>query len=292
LAYVTSCVLDGVAATVWVSLARARAMLLPWAEPAKVRGAPRGRHPLMIEVWRVSAGRMEGALGDQDWWGQGAGVPGAGFVGSLFRMWNEGTAALLGAYHEVALTVPARLRGDTTGQTHAFVAGMYTDSPVARWGDLTMECGYRKRLARIAASLPESCTVLRSDGRPLISIEGRAVPGTLASKVSRLAEARTSWPLLGGLDDGRYAVSSLERSYATPVTSLEARVDCAPGFLADLPALQSEVPGLASDHGWGAFAFRQVSAKLTYPGHGWPPPQRPRRTAARASGRAASPRPR
>jgi hypothetical protein len=147
--YVSSCRLDGLAATAWVDLEPVRALLGPWAEPAALPGAPRGKHPVLIEAWTVSAGRWETTFGVDAFDG-------------LMRGWTASASRLLGPYREVAFTIPAR-RG---GASYASVAAMYTDSPVALWGDRALASGYRKRLARIDWPSPRRCSVVTLDGRP------------------------------------------------------------------------------------------------------------------------------
>src|SRR3954447_406596 len=151
--YVSSCRLDGLAATVWVDLEPVRALLAPWAEPVRLPGAPRDKHPVFIEAWTVSAGRWETTFG----------------VDAFDRVvsgWTASASQLLGPYREVVFTIPAR----RAGATYAFVAAMYTDSPVALWGDRALASGYRKRLARIDWPAPRRCSVATRDGRPVASL--------------------------------------------------------------------------------------------------------------------------
>jgi hypothetical protein len=205
---------------------------------------------VLIEAWTVSAGRWETTVGVDAFDG-------------LVSGWTASASRLLGPYREVAFTIPAR----RAGATYAFVAAMYTDSPVALWGDRALASGYRKRLARIDWPAPRRCSVVTLDGRPVASLS--LEDGT--ARISRaLLDERTALPLLGGLARGRTAISILDRSFQDPsvrVTAAQGRVSCDPGFIDGFPAVAQSVRPIRRQHAWGAFAFENVSARLTYPRH-------------------------
>ena len=267
--YVSSCVLDGVAATIWADLGLVRPLLRPWATPAPIPGRARGKHPILIEAWSVKEGRIEaGALGralDPAAWWRG------------MREWLEvgwrGAASALGDYNEVAITVPARLAGDAAGGTYAYVAAMYTDSPVAVWGDRTMECGYRKRLARIVRRSTRELRVESPQGAPIITVELAPVARghDLGRAAGPLIDHRLALPYLGGLEGGRFATSVMDRSGgersidASPVTG---RIECSDGFVENLPAMSARLSPLSPRDPWGALEFAGIRARLQHPRHG------------------------
>lgn len=271
MSYVSSCVLDGIAATLWVDVELVRPILRPWARPAPVSTRFRGKHPVLVEAWVVKEGRIEAgaadiALDPAAWWRGWTGWFQAGARAAL--PW-----ARAASYDEVAVTIPARLAGDPGGETFAYVAAMYTDSPVAIWGDQTMRCGYRKRLARIFRPSPGALRVETPDGAPLVSLDLTVAGGKDLGRgtAGSLLDARLALPYLGGLEDRRFATSVMERSagagsiVAAPVVG---RIDCAPGFADALPALSAQVRPFSARDRWGALAFAGIRARLEGPRHG------------------------
>jgi hypothetical protein len=292
--YVSSCVLDGLATTIWIERARARSLFPPWAEPIKLKQAPSGKYPIFVEAWRVHAGRMLLAAGDHHGlaarWGALAGMSLGATVGllggplvalatsqrasqafrDLYRSWSEEGGAPGSNYEEVAITLPARLRFARDRRTYAFVLGMFTDSPVALWGDLALRCGYRKQLAHIAWPTARRCEVQTLTGELICALEwwGNApiVPMTHAS--SALLAERTSAPLLGGLDGRHFAVSRLERVFdaaGARSAAVTASITLARGFAEGLGPLSASVQPLSRAAPWGAFCFADVPTRLAYP---------------------------
>jgi hypothetical protein len=234
-------------------------------------------------------GAMVGALGtgspDRDldpltWWshaqskwlagaargaGQAASLASQAMSG-LFRRWSETASSVGGTYNEVMVTVPCCISNDPSGRLYAFVAAMYTDSPVALWGDRAMSCGYRKRLARIEAPAPSACRVWSLEGRSLLSMNVESTEADQDRGVSRTRDQLRRWmslSLLGGLPERRMALSTMDRCWDEPTVRtapVVAQLSTASDFIGGFPA-----PGThAACHG---IRFEGVTAKLTYPLH-------------------------
>lgn len=246
-------------------------------------------------AWAERAGRWTGAIlgGGLGTWGAAARPPesgwsdalgwlelgadavaggaalGAGRFGDLFRRWSHAAAASGGTYNEILVTTPARLQTGRSQDIFAFVLAMYTDSPIALWGDLALRCGYRKRLARFDRPAPRRCRVLSLTGEELSSIDWSDDISNAASFPARLIDERAALPLLGGQDQNRWAVSLLERSFANGPSAapVRASISLAGGLIDGLPALNARVPALSRRNRWGAFRFDAVPARLTYPRH-------------------------
>jgi hypothetical protein len=228
-------------------------------------------HPLLVEAWLVKEGRMEAgaadvALDPAAWW--------RGWMGwsSLLRGWGD-PGPVLGTYQEVAITTPARL-AVAGGETCAYVAAMYTDSPVAVWGDQTLECGYRKRLARIAHPSPTRWRVTSPEGAPIVALDLAPVDGggdLGPAGAGPILDDRLTLPYLGGLEGGRFAISVLDRSagerstIAAPITG---HITGAAGFVEGLPAMAARISPLSEHDRWGGFRFEGIRARLTHPRHG------------------------
>jgi hypothetical protein len=177
----------------------------------------------------------------------------------------------VGAYHEVMMGVPdVSLEGLPDGPV-TLVLGMYTDSPVAKWGDDALRSGYGKRLTRIERRGFDEFAVFRGDGRALLRTHGE--PGARSEDAANGARAPAedaqrwwSQPLLGYLGNGEYALSHLTRSLgpdsvmrATPAT-FGVVMDAAFGLKA--ATYQASAP---RDGDVGAFQVSNLNARLSYP---------------------------
>ncbi len=295
--YVSSCLLDGVAATIWIERANACRLFPPWAEPIRLKQAPSGKYPLFIESWRVHAGRMLSDAGDQHAWaarwsilagmslGATVGLVGGPLLamaasqrtsqafGRLYRSWSEQAATPGSTYEEVAFTLPAQLRFTRDRRKYAFVLAMFTDSPIALWGDVALRCGYRKKLAHIARPSARRCEVQTLTGEPICALEwrGRAAVLEPARALPSLLGERTTAPLLGRLDDQHFAVSRLERAFdaaGARSAGVSATVTLAHGIAEGLEPLSASVRPLSRAAPWGAFHFSDVPTRLAYPAFG------------------------
>lgn len=239
------------------------------------------QHPLCLELWFVSEGRLELGGADQHQWcasigaAQGALLErlllGAG-AGRIRETCGAGARALsglasgwLGTYHELMLSVPGVVCEGLAGQ-HTLVVGMLTDSWLARWGDAALGFGYRKRPGRFATDRALSWRVF-TGAEELLSVQ--AEPGGAAG-AEALPELASAWrePLLGVSANGRWAVSHLQRDLRAPGAGVMA-VGGTLGLAAPLPigpgAGSHELLTWPEAGGWGSFYFCDVPARISYP---------------------------
>ena len=153
------------------------------------------------------AARLFAAAGD----GARVGFKGAATIaGAYARRVSERTA--LGPYHELLVSVPDVCLGDSPIRYTA-VLDMLTDDVLAQSVDRWFGYGYHKQLCRFA--LPE-------EGSFDVRVNEQSVVSGCLRKSDdprgrdhglRLDELNTRWaqPLLGGLHDGRWRSSRLER---------------------------------------------------------------------------------
>jgi hypothetical protein len=151
---------------------------------------------------------------------------------------------------------------------------MYTDSPVALWGDRALRYGYRKQLCELTAALFESYAARTSDGQQLLKAEINAHGAwQTASTLSGLDRvlALISQPLLGHVGGDQFALSYLERDYATIGEAVLApssvRMRWSATLTTALASGELDVPALGRRAPWGAFSARNVATRVTYPEH-------------------------
>lgn len=314
-----------IALPLWpVELARIMAAF-PGVKLAPAGGMPPGVHPLCIDLWRVSAGRIEVGGRDQHtlaqrageatgalvgggvgaaWgatagaaagastgatlglalgplgaaWGLGmgwvagatlgaaaAGVAGAAHgaasAGLPWRRVSETASRTLGSYHEVLIGLPNAVVGD--GPPAFLVLGMYTDNPIALWGDRVLRTGYGKRLAPIRLRAVRQFEVGGEGGKRLVAAlrPGRGSPPGLGAHAAWLSQ-----PLLGRPGAGAYALSRLDRALdGVRIAPVAGTVTLSPDFLPGLDEGRRSFRALGARHPWGAFQARGFMARVTDP---------------------------
>jgi hypothetical protein len=147
----------------------------------------------------------------------------------------------------------------------SFVVGMLTDSALARWADVALGYGYRKRPARFAVQSFEDFTVHALTGDALLVFSGKeAGKASSASALEELEPALRN-PLLGLTASGAWARSCLERSLAAAdsVRPLAGRVELASGML----PVEATPPALSRRRSsrWSALGYSNLSAVVSYP---------------------------
>ncbi|HXU04766.1 MAG TPA: hypothetical protein VN903_27575 [Polyangia bacterium] len=267
----------------------------------KAAGVPRGAHPIWIDLGYIEGGAAEAGGVDQHTWAQWAGATtGAAALSALGswlgpvgfwsgaaagwfvgggsgRLLSATTSRALGCYREAIVAVPNVVGkiGRRNATRYQFVLAMHTDGPVAVWGDETLRYGYHKRLGKLTRHSFESYEVCDQKGEALLRAETRP-PATGAWRrprdVAGMAGALAwmSQPLLGHLEDDRFAVSVLERRYRgarVRVAPVAGRLRTQPSLAPLLPAGDYDLLPLGPRRPWGAFVVDAVEAAVTYPEH-------------------------
>lgn len=195
------------------------------------------------------------------------------------RLWTRAAEAFAGAwsnpfdtYHEAMIGIPnVRLAG-RHGGPFMLVLAMYTDSPIAKWGDEVLRCGYEKRLARFSRAGFVDYGVANGDGEALFRMrtDARASDGWESAAALDEIEgftARLEQPLLGYLGEGEYAVSMLERSYDPPVLARRVSVQIVTDRGGDAVLPGRRELRAQKRPGYGAMQFEGMPVRLTYPEH-------------------------
>jgi hypothetical protein len=249
-------------------------------------------------VWGAAAGSATGALrGAQTlaplgpwaaWWGSAVGsmvgaslgaATGARLGGRMFadvsgragRRASEQLSHTIGTYNEVLVGVPNVRPADRPAPPMMLVLGMYSDNPVALWGDRALGTGYRKRLASIRTET-DTRFVVEADG--VSALDSTVLPFTESAPDPPAADPPPPFvelyaqPLLGRLDDQRLVASVMERAFEAPARLLgpgRARVTIGPGFFPGVPALEHEVGPPQAGSPFGLLRASGVAARLTFP---------------------------
>jgi hypothetical protein len=285
--------IDGFSFEMAVPLERVTRHLRRFGPLRIAEGASRGKnHVLTCDVWRVTDGRaMPGGLDQHDaaarWGSLAGGLTGAmwgaalGFLSAArtraapFESASDGARQgysrgsgvaaryardvsrrlSLGPYHELVLGVPDVCVGDGNARYTAILA-MVTDDALAESVDRLFGYGYDKQRGRFSFADAAAFDVAVG-GRPLLA--GRlsrddAAPGAEEGRVN----GRWAQPLLGGLRDGTFRVSRLERRIdGTTWWKVRGAVEVHAGAIA-LP-----VEGTVSAA--GAVGFTGVSTRISRP---------------------------
>jgi hypothetical protein len=256
-------------------------------------------------MWTVTDGRLVFAGADQHdsvarWAGIGAGVFGAAWGASLAWMASlpsgsfRGAAASLGTgaqkgfelgarfggeqaramsrafslgpYHELLIGVPNVSLGDAPGR-YTVVIGMVTDDATARSIDRVFGYGYYKQPGTF--ELGEGGSVRVDTAEASLSIEvkdSRRLSLDPKGGCTSLLNRRWGLPLLGGLHDGRWTESRLQRSVnATGVASrIFGKVDVR-GDLFDAPLSGRHSLARPLTSGARAVLFSGVPARISRP---------------------------
>jgi hypothetical protein len=161
----------------------------------------------------------------------------------------------LGPYHELVIGVPDVCVGGGDARYTAVLA-MITDDALAEQVDRLFGYGYDKQRGRFSFAAADAFDVA-VEGRPVLAGRLRkddAAPGGDPGRVN----GRWAQPLLGGLRDGTFRVSRLERRIdGATWWKVGGSVEVHPGAIA-LP-----VEGTVSAA--GAVAFTGVSTRISRP---------------------------
>lgn len=265
----------------------------------------RARSWISLEVWTVTNGRLIVAGADQHesvarWAGIGAGVLGAAWGAGLAWMaslpsGNLSGAAMasrtgaekgfelgkrfggeqarsmsraftLGPYHELLIGVP-NVSLDGSPSRYTAVIGMVTDDVTARSIDRVFGYGYHKQHGKFELGEGGSVRVDTAEASLSIEVQG-AGRSSLGPKgpCTSLLNRRWGLPLLGGLHDGRWTESRLERSVDASgvATQIVGRVDVR-GDLFDAPVSGCHDLGRSVTDGAHAVLFNGVPARITRP---------------------------
>lgn len=243
---------------------------------------PKGRHPLIIEIWRVSDGRMEPGGRDLHSWseragrglgmvlslGRSAGV--AANLGRLARQVSEVGSKVLGSFNEVMVTVPHIEGLDPRIPSPSLVLGMYTDSPISRLGDRIFGFGFDKRIAHIVRSGFERFEVREPDGKLLLQARLAAsgeIPIT-AKAPGALLRTCLAKPLIGKRGRHGLVLSRLDRFFEgaqVRVRGAVGSVVIGDGFIDGIHPGENAIEPATARHPWGAFSATNVSVKLSFP---------------------------
>jgi hypothetical protein len=257
-------------------------------------GAPRELHPVHVELWSIHDGALRVGAMDQHRIAQNFGAAWGRAVGGLWGAalapfggpryapdlparvaeWyalavSRATAATVGTYRELIVSVPdVVVADDEPEERHSWVAGMVTDSALARWSDAAFGFGYQKIQGRLERDPRGSWSVSSRDGRTLVSVVRHAGAKQSTAIDLRRIEAAMQQPLLGSPRPGRLARSRLRRSLSQPgvhLAPVAVSLEAAPLFLGGLlPERQALVPYPDEDL-WGAMEFTDLEAWVSYP---------------------------
>jgi hypothetical protein len=271
------------------------------------RGPDRDRHWISIEVWTVTNGRLVLAGADQHdsaarLAGVGAGLLGAAWGANLGWMASVATgnvrglsdsvragaergfelsaglagqrarevsrAFTLGPYHELLVGVPnVSLRG--AAGRYTAVLGMVTDDDMARSIDRYFGYGYNKQPGTFEFGSDGSFRV-EALGGPFLSVEirdARRAPLAPRSVCGAMLNRRWDLPLLGGLQDGRWTCSRLDRRINGPGASgsqVHGRIEVR-GDLFDVPFSRRYSLGRVASTGARAVVFTGVPTQISQP---------------------------
>jgi hypothetical protein len=241
---------------------------------------PNGRHPLIIEIWRVSRGRMEPGGIDLHSWSERAGhglgmvLSGragelAAKVGRVARQVSETGSRTLGSFNEVLVTVPNVVAVGQHIRFPSLVLGMYTDSALSRLGDRLFGFGFNKQMAHIARSGFEHFEVREPDGRRLFQAKLLPSSNTLRPTEGSVAALRTclARPLLGQ-HGGSGVVSYLDRFFEEShvrVRGARGSLVIGDGFINGIEPGTYDIKPATLGHPWGAFSAANVPVKLSFP---------------------------
>lgn len=271
--YATRCTLDTTSIVLPVDrrLVNACVAAYPGIELSSRRDAR--RHGVWVELARVRDGRA-----DLDAVRRAVGSPNRSPFASWFRLvepmldsFNAALSRPFGTYHELMVGIrDVRIR--TLGrETFTLVLGMYTDSPIALFGDRALRFGYNKSLARIVRSALGDFEVSDGSGRRLLATASEERDAPAHPDVQKgIVRALRWWsqPLLGYLGRGEYAISEFVRTLG-PGTTLRAgatTIEVEMNSLLGLPSGRYAI-ARASTRDFGVCRALGVEARLTYPRH-------------------------
>ena len=294
--YSSRALVDTTCVLVWTHVRGLQGLLRPLGlDLSPVQGAPRDEHPVWIDLGYVKSGAGEALEVDQHvWWRRTGEAAGSALswaygawtaaalrasteaLGGVAEQFSRSVSRTLGTYEEILIAVPNVIASRGGDRPYAFVLGMYTNSPIAVWGDGALRYGYKKRFCRVQSQLFQSYAVRDSEGTTLLSANiaiSESQSWRPARSVTGLAEPLRliSQPLLGDLGQGRFALSLLERDYLdqrhTLVIPSQVALKAAPELVAGLPGAEYATAPLGSQAPWGAFSFANVTTRVTYPYH-------------------------
>jgi hypothetical protein len=175
-------------------------------------------------------------------------------------------AFTLGPYHELLVGVPNVSLAGAPGRYTA-VIGMVTDDATARSIDRMFGYGYYKQHGEFELGEGGSVRVDTAEASLSIEVKG-ARRSSLGPKGSCTSLLNRRWrlPLLGGLHDGRWTESRLERSVnaSGAATRIVGRVEVR-GDLFDAPLSGGHDLGPSVTSGAHAVLFQDVAARITRP---------------------------
>jgi hypothetical protein len=217
--------------------------------------------------WRAALGSMTGAVSGarvtRERWAQ--------ISGAAARRASERLSHTVGSYREVVVGVPNVTRAGQAGPRRMFVLCMFTDNPVAIWGDRFLGTGYRKWLASIRQAGDHLSVEAQGMGTAL-QIEVAPAPRSKRRQpdLSALPMFRRAieQPFLGRRPDGRLVASLLERSFDDPARLLppaRADVTIGPALADGVPAGRYRVGPAARRSPLGLLRATGVRAQLRFP---------------------------
>jgi hypothetical protein len=236
--------------------------------------ATSGLEPNPLWRWsRASAGWLTGAVQGLESAARQGFLPEADLGASAARGWSEAVSRVVASYHEVIAIVPNTIRGGHDARLYAYVLGMTTDGAMSLLGDRMMACGYRKTPSLISRKGFANYVVAAASQRKVLRMTARDPHAEAWARVDRRLDAYRAvfvQPLLGYLDGGTFAVSSLDRSLddeGVRWAPTGCHVEIARRFVDGLPPGTYEVKPLSSRTPLGAFHACGVPTAVTFPRH-------------------------
>jgi hypothetical protein len=197
-------------------------------------------------------------------------------LAGVAERFSRGVSRALGTYQEVLVAVPNVIASHSGRGPYAFALGMYTNSPIAIWGDQILRYGYRKRFARLQGQPFRSYVARDASGATLLKAD-ITVSASKSWRPARLvsglaAQLRlTSQPLLGHLGRDLFALSRLERDYVAPeqarIVPCQVTLTAAAELVGGLAGAQCAIAPIDRLSPWGAFSVADVPTRVTYPKH-------------------------
>jgi len=248
----------------------------------RLPGLPAGRHPIVVEIWQVTNGRLELGGLDMHTWSRRAGralgdvlsVSRGSTLGRTLGAMGEKVSALgsktLGSFNEVLVTVPNVVVGGDRSRLVSWVLGMYTDSPVSMWGDRLTGFGFGKRLGIIKRSARGDCEVRSLDGERLM-IAALQPRGARRHGRTRAAAVVRRWmtrPLVGRPAPTVLARSHFRRLFAGPdvrIQGVAGELFVAKGFLEGLDPVRLAIEPSGAGRPYGGFTAECLDVKLSFP---------------------------
>jgi hypothetical protein len=248
----------------------------------RIPGIPAGRHPIVVEIWRVTNGRLELGGIDTHTWSARAGralgdalsVSRRSALGRTLGAMAEKVSALgsktLGSFNEILVTVPNVVVGGDQRRIASWVLGMYTDSPLSMWGDRLTGFGFGKRLGIIKRSALGGCEVRSLDGRRLM-IATLQPRGARRHGSTRPGAAVRRWmtrPLVGQLTPLALARSHFRRLFDGPdvrVQAVAGELFVAEGFLEGFDPVRLTIEASSAGRPYGGFTAECLDVKLSFP---------------------------